>query len=1039
MQNTKSVPQAWGKLSKQVLAAAKALGLGALLLQASAGWAQIVTIPTISCQTDPAIFNTGINGSATGYNTNSPKYALNAGNVDDHWQYLYASTVDLTNANNYTQTGPNPNFTLPKNLTGTYLPAKVDRGGAAGERAWINSPFGNAEWLADANGVPRGYYVYRYQFNLDPGVTPSSFRVNLDYFSDDLIRRVYVNDTLIRDFVKPNDANIQGGGVTGAGGFGLNSRTNVALNQGWQPGLNTIYMVVSNQTGPVGFLTQAGGTAICTPDVFVTKNAYKDTGSSSPKGYIPPTPYNTPIDPNNPVYYSITVYNESLSSANGTVLTDVLPAGLDPAQSTWTCSVPNGGLATCPTPSSGNFSGSTTLTSQIGGTLPNGTAASGSLPPSSSLIYNIRSWPASGTNARPVITNTAKITPPPGVSCAAIDDYPTPCEESVTLSVGPVARVTKTVSPAGPLAPGDTAVFTVTVENPGSNTLTNVVINDPLPTEFASADWTCVSPPGSRSVCPNDSGSIAAGGSLNETEPTMPANSSLVYTINAKVKGIVGLTGSTSTNTVTVKPSNAGLKCMAADGSIADATSCSASAQIAVTPLLAEISKTVDTSKTYYAGDAVVYTITAINQSAVPLANVLVTDILPAGLVDNGGWTCVGCDPANPTATVTGANPLSTTIPSLAAGAQAVFTVNTKVDAITAATAITNDAQLSAANTATQCVKAGALVTPSSAPPCKASQTINALPIPLMTLSKTVSVTGTIFAGQSVDYTVTVTNTGTIPVLNATVTDVLPAGLVDNGGWSCTGCAAAAVTGPNALNYNIASLAPGASAVFTVKTKVAAQPPATITNNAQVTASDTHTLCGTSAAAGTAMPCKASQTIASSALPMIGVSKAVDVTAPVKPGDAVVFTVTVRNAGTVDASQVSISDPAPANIALGDWTCSGTGATCPAASGTGALTATVASLPVGSQLVFVIKAKVDAAAHAATPLTNTATATSAQAITQCAGGTALPCSASASVTTASATGTSPAPIPMDKAWALALLSMLLAAGAAWRLRARVMR
>ena len=187
------------------------------------------------------------------------------------------------------------------------------------------------------------------------------------------------------------------------------------------------------------------------------------------------------------------------------------------------------------------------------------------------------------------------------------------------------------------------------------------------------------------------------------------------------------------------------------------------------------------------------------------------------------------------------------------------------------------------------------------------------------------------------------------------------------------------------------------------------------------------------------MPCKASQTIASSALPMIGVSKAVDVTTPVKPGDALVFTVTVKNAGAVDASQVSISDPAPANIALGDWTCTGTGATCPAASGTGAITATVASLPVGSQLVYVIKAKVDAAAPAATTLTNTATATSALAITQCAGGTALPCSASASVTTASATGTSPAPIPMNKAWALALLSMLLAAGAAWRLQGRVMR
>lgn len=44
--------------------------------------AQAQTAPVISCSTDPAIFNTGIDGS-NGYSINSPKLAI--GSLDTHW------------------------------------------------------------------------------------------------------------------------------------------------------------------------------------------------------------------------------------------------------------------------------------------------------------------------------------------------------------------------------------------------------------------------------------------------------------------------------------------------------------------------------------------------------------------------------------------------------------------------------------------------------------------------------------------------------------------------------------------------------------------------------------------------------------------------------------------------------------------------------------------------------------------------------------------------------------------------------------------
>jgi uncharacterized repeat protein (TIGR01451 family) len=74
-----------------------------------------------------------------------------------------------------------------------------------------------------------------------------------------------------------------------------------------------------------------------------------------------------------------------------------------------------------------------------------------------------------------------------------------------------------------------------------------------------------------------------------------------------------------------------------------------------------------------------------------------------------------------------------------------------------------------------------------------------------------------------------------------------------------------------------------------------------------------------------------------------------------------------------DANAVTISDPAPAGVTLGAWTCVGAGgAVCPAASGSGALTGTV-NLPVGSKLTYTLAATLSSNTLCGTTATNTST------------------------------------------------------------------
>ncbi|BAV98926.1 conserved hypothetical protein [Lysobacter enzymogenes] len=156
----------------------------------------------------------------------------------------------------------------------------------------------------------------------------------------------------------------------------------------------------------------------------------------------------------------------------------------------------------------------------------------------------------------------------------------------------------------------------------------------------------------------------------------------------------------------------------------------------------------------------------------------------------------------------------------------------------------------------------------------------------------------------------------------------------------------------------------------------------TVTFAAQPSANDYTLTSTTSCATGNAGQTTATLTILDNDVDVL-TTKQVDNATPA-PGGTVRFTVTFRNNTarptvadtTAHDATVNIADAVPTGLTFTAWTCTSIGnATCPAASGTGAISA-IATLPAGNAvagagLTYVIDARV--AAGQCTAVANTAT------------------------------------------------------------------
>ncbi len=679
----------------------------------------------------------------------------------------------------------------------------------------------------------------------------------------------------------------------------------------------------------------SGGTATFTVSAMVSSSiatvSLSNTATiSAPSGITDPNPGNnsaTDLDsvipaadlsiakthsPTSPVpgqsmTYTITVTNLGPSAVTGATVADTLPAVITGAA--WTCAASTG--ASCPASGNGNIS-----TSAVN--LPSGGTAT-------FTVTGTLSASATGT-----VTNTATVAAPTGTT------DPTPANNSATDNSTPAPQadlsIAKTHSPAT-LVPGQSMTYTITVTNLGPSAVTGATVADTLPAVISGAAWTCAASTGAS--CP-----AGASGNISTSAVNLPPGGTATFTVTGTLSA--SATG-TVTNTATVAAPSGTTDPTPANNSATDNGSPSPQADLS-------IAKT-HSPTTPVPGQSMTYTITVTNAGPSAVTGATVADALPA-VITGASWTCAASTGASCPAS--GSGNIATSAVNLPSGGTATFTVTGTLSASATGT-VTNTATVAAPTGTTDPTPANNSATDNSTPAPQAD----------LSIAKTHS-PAALVPGQSMTYTITVTNAGPSAVTGATVADTLPA-VITGASWTCA-AAGSGASCPAAGSGNIATsavnLPPGGTAVFTVTGTLSASATGTVTNTATV-----------AAPSGTTDPTPANNSATDSTT--IGPQADLSITkthspAVLTPGQSIGYTITVTNAGPSAVTGATVADTLPAVITGASWTCAaaGSGASCPA-GGSGNIATSAVNLPSGGTATFTVTGTLSASATGT--VTNTAT------------------------------------------------------------------
>ena len=486
-----------------------------------------------------------------------------------------------------------------------------------------------------------------------------------------------------------------------------------------------------------------------------------------------------PVNAGQNFFYTVTVDNNGPDPADNVAWNDTLPPG------TTFVSLSQPGGWTCTTPAVGaNGAIDCSLASMAVG----------------SAAFTVTVAVDASLAAGTVLSNTATATgttPDP-------DGGNNSDTETTTVATSADLQISKTDTP-DPVVAGTNLTYQITLTNNGPSNAANATFSDTLPpgTSFVSlsttGSWSCTTPP------------VGATGTVscsNAGFGTTVDFFTLVVNVDAGVAAgtILSNTASVASATSDPNPGN--------ESATASTTVDNASADVSVTQT--------DTPDPVTAGSNLTYTITVANAGPSAATNVALADALPAGttfvsLSAPGGWSCT-------TPAVGGTGSVDCTIASLGVGSGA-FTLTVNVDPATTA-ALTNTAT----------------VTATSADPNGGNESATETTTVLASADLQITKTDTpdpISAGSVLTYTITVSNAGPSAAANVVVTDTVPAGTLflpgsTPAGWSCS---TPGVLGTGTLSCNVASLAPGANAVFTMNVVVDEALPigTVITNTATAT------------------------------------------------------------------------------------------------------------------------------------------------------------------------------------------------------------
>jgi uncharacterized repeat protein (TIGR01451 family) len=648
-----------------------------------------------------------------------------------------------------------------------------------------------------------------------------------------------------------------------------------------------------------------------TADLAVTKVKVTPTGN---------------VVPGQPVQYLIEMTNAGPSNVTGASLTDALPAGL--ASMNWICSVT--GTADCDTSVAGaGATGSGAIN------LSNIQLNAGAGNKVSIVVNGVVADSATAN-----VANTVVVAPPSGTT------DPNLANNTATANGGVNLTADVTVLKTGPATvnAGSVITYSVVVSNAGPSAADGTAFSDNVPTGIVGITATCGSTT-AGATCPSSIG--VSGNAVSATIPALPAGASATFTISGTVSGS---SPNSLTNTASVTlPAN-----------VNDPTpGNNSSATTAVVPV-ADLSIVKTGPAAVKPGTAISYAIVIRNAGPSTATNALFTDAVPAviGSVviscsnETGGAVCP------PSIGVT-ANNVSAPIPSLPSGSSVTITVAGTV-APSASGNITNTARI--------------------APPVGTidpdltnndSTEITAV-TPTAEVGIVKTAPATVNAGDSIEYTIVVSNSGPSSADDTAFSDVVPSTITGVSAFCAapTGgavCPASVTVVGNSVGGSIPTLPNGGSVSITVRGTVQGSATGTIANTATATV-----------AASVVDPTPNNTSTANTAVNLVADLR-IAKTAPasVQPLQTLSYSVVVTNAGPSAVSGAQFADLVPAQLNGVAATCGATtsGAVCPstiAVTGNN-VSASIPSLPAGSSMTFVVSGQVVAGATGA--IDNTATIT----------------------------------------------------------------
>ena len=713
------------------------------------------------------------------------------------------------------------------------------------------------------------------------------------------------------------------GAASGSG----NLNTTVTMRPGAVITYTVPASIAANATGSVANTATVSAPAGTTdPNTGNNSATDTDTVTQSANLVVAKTDNSQTYVPGGTGTYVVTVTNTGASNAVAVTVSDTLPAGVTLAA---TVSCVAAGTANCGT-----------VTGSAGQSSFGATGASVAAGAGNSLTFTVPVAYASAMTTDPLV-NTATATDPASPNASGSD--------SSTRAAAAALVVAKTDGSAS-YAPGGTATYVVTVTNAGPSDALDVTVADTLPPGvLLTAAVTCTAT--GAASCGTVTGAIGQG-SFGATGARVGAAAADSLVFNVPVAFAAGLATDPLVNSATATDVATGATATGSDSN-------TRAAQVTLA-----VVKT-DNSATYTPGGTATYTVTVTNTGLSLATSVAVTDALPAGVTLAGNVSCMASG-ASTCGTVVGSagqTSFGATGAQIAPGAanHITFTIPVNFAAALATDPLVNSA------TATDA--------PSGATGTGVDSDARAPSVTLVVAKTDNSATYT--PGGTATYTITVTNTGTSDALNVTVNDALPAGVTLNATASCaaTGIATCGtVTGTaGQASFGATGAGIGAGAgnalVFTVPVAFA---PGLADNPLTNTATATDLASGASASGSDIDALAANVTLA--------VVKT-DGSATYTPGATATYTVTVRNTGTSNATDVTITDPLPPGVTLaGNASCSASGsASCGSVQGTtgqSSFGTAGARIDAGVGNTLVLQAPVAFAANlTANPLVNTVTVT----------------------------------------------------------------